>query len=481
MPGAQNDQHDFIPALSAVEACSRIFSLTGALERTARGEKRAIVALRDALDLDIDIVRTNAEMAARIAEKLEVDWLSSYEDHTKVNLNGLNALLMGTSNAYHQGAIRNLASNRPLGLQDFLWQDFQPAASKIEAVNRLSSLTKSGPEWLGPGSKEHKRVLINLAAGLAPDIDTRLSKSKLGAALASEFEAPWLPECESTGETISLQGLNTLLAGAERRMGILGASRAVLQGTPEEEGQMLVNALLDGWRSHKQKDGSKRVIWDGRKTINWMIENGINNGPYQNEWQGFYWEARGLQILNAAFSPNPNPPAAKYINTIFDYSLRFVWDLKAHTEHWANSQNTKISGSKTGAPLNDQQAMDACIADQGLGFLVVSGIGIEDSDHAFVEWHRKLKASVGKKSSPSNSGESRRRKAAFVPLHVDAMYFRDVLNFEGAKAAGIITGFNQGAQAPKSTGTPGKLRPKKYLLKSQVARTSQFCVASATW
>ena len=38
--------------------------------------------------------------------------------------------------------------------------EFVPARNKLEAVARISNLTNSGPETLGPGSKEHKSVVL---------------------------------------------------------------------------------------------------------------------------------------------------------------------------------------------------------------------------------------------------------------------------------------------------------------------------------
>lgn len=297
MCAAATDPTFFLPAATLAEGVARIFSLTGAAEGGTRGEKRAILALRDALGLDIDVARTNVHMAQRIADALGVEWRTAYEELNKVNLDGLNALLEGATEAYQQDSLRRLAGQRPARLGGPEWSAFEPAQSKIEAVNRISALTNSGPEWLGPGSKEHKRVLINLASNLAPQLDTRLSKTKLGAALADEFDAPWSAECESTGETISLVGLNTLLAGAERRLGRLGGDRAMLLGTPEEEGTALAAALLDAWRASPHPDGGRRVVWDARKCIQWMLDQGVKEGPNQNEWQGFYWESRGRAVL----------------------------------------------------------------------------------------------------------------------------------------------------------------------------------------
>jgi len=471
----------FIPAATTAEAIARIYSLTGAEDGRTRGEKRAIVALRDALGLEIDTARTNVVMGAQIAQTLGVEWALDYEDFNRVNLAGLNALLEGATIAYHERSLLSLAAQRPAGLDGPTWAAFEPARSKIEAVNRISALTGSGPEWLGPGSKEHKRVLLNLASALAPHLDQTLSKTKLGAALAAEFGAPWSGACESTGETISLVGLNTLLAGAERRLGRLGQDRAMLLGSPADEGRALAAALLDGWRATRERDGESRVVWDARKSIEWMEQQGLTRGPNDNEWQGFYFEARGREILGSAFAPNPAPPRSRYGNTTFDYSLRYVWDLKAHTESWRYPMSGVSKPGQGSAPLNDQSAMDQCIAEQGLGFLMVSGVGIADEDGEFVAWHRARKAAKGVRSKTSNSGGSRLRKSAFEPTHVEAFFFDTTAAFESAKAAGQITGFRQGKQAPRGEGMEGRSRRPKYNLAPHKARGSKAAVARLHW
>lgn len=473
----------FLPAATKAEAIARVYSLTGAPARGTRGEKGAVLALRDALDLDIDTARTNARMGSEIAFALGVEWQPSFEEKNTVNLAGLNAMLEGATEAYHLGSMRRLAGNRPSGLDDARWAAFQPAPSKIEAVNRISNLTGSGPEYLGPGSKEQKSVLINLARNLAPHVDTRLSKTKLGAALADEFGAPWSAECESTGESISLVGLNTLLAGAELRLGRLGVARALLLGTPEHEGKALAAALLDGWEKKKQEDGSKRVLWDARASIKWMERQGLTRGPNDNEWQGFFFEARGKEILNAAFAPNPNPPRIKYGRTDFDYSLGFVWDLKAHTESWRAPSTGRLHKKRgRDTPLNDEQAMNECIAEQGLGFLMLSGTAVEDEDGSFVGWHRARKLAKGVKPRQSNSGNSRQRKAAFEPLHVEAFFFHNTEQLDAAKAAGLLSGFQDGFKQAKSIkGASGLPRRAKYKLAVTKARSSDLLVARYDW
>ncbi|WP_127784390.1 hypothetical protein [Rhodococcus sp. X156] len=88
--------------------------------------------------------------------------------------------------------------------------------SKLEAVTRISALAGAAPEKLGPGSKERKSALVGLAGGLGLTVDLALPKPGLAAEIASQLEVEWTPECWSTGDTITLAGLNALLVGAER-------------------------------------------------------------------------------------------------------------------------------------------------------------------------------------------------------------------------------------------------------------------------
>ena len=212
-----------------------------------------------------------------------------------------------------------------------------------------------------------------------------------------------------------------------------------------------------------------------------MFAQALSNGPNHNEWQGFYWEYRGRAVLNSAFAPNPNPPRVHFGNTTFDYALRFVWDLKAHTESWRYPSSGARRRGQSAAPLNDQEAMDTCIAEQGLGFLMVGGEAVADEDGAFVHWHRDFKARQGKNPSPSNSGKSRERKAAFEPLHVEAFFFPSAPAFEAAKALGQVTGFKQGKQAPDREGGEGSTRRPKYNLSVPKARGSGLAVARFDW
>lgn len=444
MCAAPVDQPFFIPAETTAEAVARIYSLTGASDPGTRGEKRALVALRHALGLDIDLARTNAEAGRALSHRLDIEWRPVlFEDRSTITLDGLNALLEAAMEAYHNGSLRRLEQQRPQGLAGPEWAGFKPARSKIEAVNRISALTDSGPEDLGPGSKERKRVLENLAMNLEPQVDTSLTKTKLGAALAARLGAPWSDLCESTGETISLIGLNTLLAGAERRLGRLGTSSAETLGTPEAEGGALAAALVDKL---------DRQTWEAQKTVLRMQRDGIP-GCNQSEWQGFYFEGRGRQILNGLFPPPATPVRARYNNTPFDYSLNFVWDLKCHTERWINSATRVLSSGRPVVQLNDERAIRECVEDQGLGFLMLSGEAVEDIDLDFAIWHAEFKGKDGP--------QRRRVKAGFTPLHVEAFWISDTPSLLAAIAAGALKVAPQGGQPDGSPRNPKfEMRPK---------------------
>lgn len=472
MSPAPFDRQFFLPAATPAEAIERIFSLTGASDAGSRGEKRAIIALRDALRLDIDTGVTSDIMGRGIADALDVEWHPQRFLHRhKITLDGLNALLEGAAEAYAEGSLQRLEEMRPALLAGPEWALFVPARSKIEAVNRISALTGSGPERLGPGGKEHKRVLVNLVNGMRLDVPIT-TKHGTAEALAREFNAPWSDICISTQGTITLIGLNVLLAGAERRLGRLGVDRALLFGTPEEEGRALAAALVDGFSPTRFPDGSERVHWSGHRSVRWLESNQTGQAN-QMEWPGFYWEFQARTILGRRLAPNPNPPRTKYGPEPFDFSLNFVWDMKAHTEAWLDPLTGKTDRGQTSMPLNDAESMDLCIADQGLGFLTVGGVAIADIGDAFKTWHDGFK---GKASAPSNHDRSRRRKAAFEPLHVDAFWFANLESFCAAKAAGLITGFKQGKQAPTQSGGLGRVRRPKYNLSSKAVGTSVHLV-----
>ena len=465
----------FCPALSVGEAKERIFSLTGGPSQTARGEKRALVALAESLQLDVDLAKTNAALGKDISAALGIQWHTIFENKTKVNLRGLNALLQGAADAKRRGSLQRLESARPKVLAGPEWAGFAPAKSKIEAVNRISALTESGPEFLGPGSKERKSVLINLAQKLASDIDTSKSKSKLGADLAHHFGMQWSPTCSSTGETISLEGLNLLLAGAERRLGVLGTTSEILFATPREEAEALTQALRNGWAAQRLPDGRRTVIWDAKQCIKFMLEEDIR-GARDNQWQGWYWEAMGIRILNKEFAPPSVPRQQWYDNTPFDYARNFLWDFKAKAI--AQDLNGVIKPKSADTQLNAASATEMAIADQGLGFLVVSGVGVMDSDLEVENWQRKLKK---KKPALANSGRHTFMKKRFELESIDAYFFPNTLALDQAKLVGVLKVKRQGRQPRKRSGEAGDDRGDKMHMDVRGARDSDFHLASAAW
>jgi hypothetical protein len=448
-------EREFVPAGTLSEAVTRIGMLTGFKPEGTRGEKRALIALRDALGLDVPAVETNATLGAALAEALGVNWDTPwYIERNTLTLEGINALLLGASVAYQKGSLRVLAMETSDGLNGPEWHRFRPAVSKIEAVTRIAALTGSGPEWLGPGSKEHKSVLINLATRLLPNLAQHgLSKTQLAGAIARELGAPWGDQFISTGETIRLNGLNAILAGAERRLGRLGSTYA--RGlTPESEGAALVDAL---WQKllHDKEDR-----WDGREKTEWLRDEGTRQ-ENQMEWPGFYFEYRGRDVLNSTFRPNPNPPRVRYGNTIFDYALNHVWDLKSHTAERELPRSGTTQKLDDEAPLNDADAVRECVREQGLGFLILSGRAVADEDGSFKVWHDTFK---GKPSRPSLSGKSRARKAAFIPLAIEALWIPNTQALDSAVLRGALKAVAQGRQSSGAT------RPDKFHVRLESAR-----------
>jgi hypothetical protein len=346
------EQRFYYPAETTEEAVARIFALTGRQPKT-RGEKRALIALRDALGVDVDIVKTNAVLGKLLADKLDVDWdIDNFVFRNTVSLAGLNALLNGAQIAFLNGSIVDVQGTIPATLLGAEWEGFRPAISKIEAVTRIALLTGAPDEWLGPGGKEHKSLLVNLADRLLGGVELdRSSKTRMARDIALQLGTRWTDDCYSTGETISLLGLNTILAGAERRLGQLGSTTTDAFDSPEKEGAALVSAIFE------RLPGG---IWNGRTTVEQMYESGDVNA-HQTEWPGWFFEARSREILNEAFPPNGTPPRSRYGNTTFDYRLNRVWELKAHVEkqEWPISKNVKRGNPDV--ILNDEIAIRECV------------------------------------------------------------------------------------------------------------------------
>lgn len=415
----------YLPAESKQEAVARLYALSGAapepLGPGSKERKSVLVGLASSLGITVDDKLSKPRFAAEIAEALGGVWTDAcWSTGNTITLRGLNTLLKTASEAF---ALRSEQSRVEAEVERRVGATFVRARSKIEAVNRISALTDSGPETLGPGSKERKSVLVNVSSRLGLSIDTSLNKVDLGRSIAEALGLRWGPEHFSTGQTITLEGLNVVLKGAERRLGRVGAGAAGTFNGPVAEAEALLSALADAIRED----------WDGRTTILSMRDSEFRHWR-QTEWFGWYFELIGIPALIDAFGGG----RARFNNTEFDYKLNTVWDLKAHDRQGGTS-NTAI--------LNDYAAVLACLgAGEGLGFLVLSGEADYEGHVEFAEWRREL---CGDGRSPRPKVErtySRRLKTAFSPAKLQAFRLRDLDHLDAAVASGQMKVAPQGRQ-----------------------------------
>lgn len=429
----------FAPARSKAEAVARIYSLAGAtpepLGPGSKERKSVLVRLARALDLDVDLDATKPVLGSQIASSLGTTWdAECFSVGATITLVGLNRLLeAGTAEL----ASRAHDTRQTLPLLLTGWDEFAPARSKLEAVNRISVLTDSGPQNLGPGSKERKSVLANAAMGMGLPVRLSLSKSRLGAAIAQSLDVPWDQSCHSTGETITLDGLNVILAGMERALGVLGTDRHF--HSIAQEAAALLAALDNALPRH----------WDGRTSVLEMRDAEFSQWR-QSEWPGFYFEFMGIPAMVDAFGGGPRTVGS----VRFDYALETTWDLKCHS-----------NDARGAAPLNDQESMLLALSSGPLGLLVLSGDRETDPTGAFDEWHREVTA-TGRRPRPANSDRRRARKAAFTPTDIGAFVVRDVRDHDALVAAGVLTTMRQGRQAG------GASRKPKFGLDLRRANTS---------
>src|SRR5699024_1004032 len=140
-------------------------------------------------------------LGRQIAQALGATWGdASWSSGSTITLRGLNTILeAATHEISRRSRLTPVESSFDLGGP---FPGFAPARSKLEAVHRISALTGSGPQTLGPGSKERKSVLSDLAIGLGLHVQVSANKVDLGRAVAEALGAWWDPECFSTGQTI---------------------------------------------------------------------------------------------------------------------------------------------------------------------------------------------------------------------------------------------------------------------------------------
>jgi len=408
--------NDFIAAGNKLEAVTRLSALTGAPPETlgpgSKERKSVLVNLATDMSLDVNLAAEKPELGRQIAVTLGMAWTPDcWSAGQTITLVGLNRILSGAHREVSNR--RRQASASPT--------TFIPGRSKLEVVTRISSLTSGPPQSLGPGSKERKSVLTNLIKDLDLNLDLDLSKPELARAIVVQLGGGWDESCWSAGQTITLEGLNRVLESAEQELSRRGVRDATLIfQTPDEEAAALLNVL-------------EFVVppkLDGRLCITEMLEAESKNWA-QSEWPGWYFEFVGLPAMINAFAGGP----VSYGRTSFDYGFISVWDLKTH------------GADSNEAPLNDISAVELCLAERGLGFIVLTGVsGYEDDD--FRAWHDDLKKTKGKVSRaravPAKT--SRALKSTFVPTRLDVFYLHDLDALSKARADKRITVMAQGQQ-----------------------------------
>ncbi len=313
--------------------------------------------------------------------------------------------------------------------------NFIPAQNKLEAVARISQLTGSGAETLGPGSKERKSVVLNLAIGLGISIDASATKHEIARTIASDLGVRWSSECESRGQTLTLRGLNLLLEAA---------TSVVDENTNQSKDSESDDEL--GAVSQVAIDNTPHQM-DGRSCVLEMKQAEFR--PWrQTEWQGFYFEFKVCPALINQLGGGPK----KVVNTTFDYSRTKIWDLKVHSASHAGKNNPSIQ-------LNDKRAIQEAVRSNGFGLIVLSGIPHFDYD--FTVWHKKLRGH-------SDLSFGRTLKSKFESKRLDFFFFDNLDVLEVAIDAKVLSDFNQGRQPS------GHVRRPKYSLNLKRAIDSPF-------
>ena len=427
-------------ARSSFEAVSRLSGLTHrppeSLGPGSKERKSVLINLAADLGLAVDTRAAKPILGQQMAEMLGVGWdTSCWSTGSTVTLEGLNRILGGAES--HITAQRRAPQLEVIAPASSA--SFTPARSKLEAVSRISALTGSAPQTLGPGSKERKSALADLANGLGIEVDARANKPALGAAIAGAIGANWDEDCWSAGHTITLEGLNRLLAAAERFQHRRGrAQRGLFLSVRDEAG-----ALLEALREALPLD------WDGRTCVSDMKDAEYSQWA-QDEWAAFYFEYLGLPALINTFGGGPR----QFANTRIDYSLGHPWDLKVHM------------AESSVAPLNDQMAIkEGLKAGAGVGFLVLTGEVVYDSGE-FRAWQKQFRAQHGKvaKGRTTPPVYVRKSKVAFRPTLLEAFFIENDLALTNAVKDGSLRVMKQGRQ------TSGAARPPKYSLDLAMAR-----------
>ena len=174
----------------------------------------------------------------------------------------------------------------------------------------------------------------------------------------------------------------------------------------------------------------------------------------QMEWIGWYCEYKIFTILSKTLGGYFGP---SYGNTTFDYKRQFVWDFKAHPKYTSKGASNKTM------ILNDQEAIEACVAEnRGLGFIVIEGEAKFDKSGEFKAWHDLLKGKMSEyeRKRIKRGAKSRTRKVAFEIDNIDAYFIKNQSVLDTGIKDGWLKPFQEGMR--NADGSP---RRAKYALK----------------
>jgi hypothetical protein len=307
--------------------------------------------------------------------------------------------------------------------------EFVPARNKLEAVARISNLTQSGPETLGPGSKEHKSVVLNLARGMGLAASENETKQGLASRIVETAGRKWTPECESIGQTITLVGLNLILQTGFEYFDKLRASQSPIEISLEEELKKISEVVMEKTPRHM----------DGVDAIKEMKEAEFSQWR-ATEWQGFYFEFKVRPELITRLGGGPK----KIGSTSFDYALNRTWDMKVHSTSTRHGKKSHLN-----CALNDAESMQIAASQGGFGLMILSGEPTYDWE--FTRWHKKFR---------SNSDEEPKKalKKSFESERIDFFFIPTLSRLEDALKSGEFALFKQGRQPT------GEARKVKYSL-----------------
>ncbi len=321
---------------------------------------------------------------------------------------------------------------------------FLPARNKLEAVIRISNLTHSGPEILGPGSKEHKSVFENLAKGLQISFDESETKQTLAKLIARSLGSNWDSTCESVGQTVTLAGLNRLLEAGESKTSKIQKQLERFLDLSLEDEIAKISAI-----AVKETP----LVMDGKTCIQEM-KDAEDSRWRQVQWQGFYFEMK----LQSSLAQQLGGGRKKLVNTEFDYVYKNIWDIKVHS-----TVNSKGKNGSHKAILNDSRAMNSAIKNGGLGLIMLNGIPTYDLE--FTKWHKEFRG--------DGTGEpGRTLKSKFVATAIEMYFIPTIERLQGAIEKKEIN------LVPQGKNSNGKPRPDKYHLNLFSAKESDLLVFS---